>query len=274
MIPPRREATGLYPAILKFWRGRRGMSQLDLAIAAGISSRHVSFLETRRAQPSRDMVLRLGAVLGVSLRDQNAMLDAAGFEAEFDEPSFDAGLSPEVAQAITRMLAQQEPFPLVIVDRCYDVVKMNRAAMRIANRFIAEPEAIVEPMNVIRMLFDPRLSRRFVLDWERVARLMLSRVHREVLARPGDDLLAIFLRDLERYPEVPASWFQPDFAIPCEPGLVVRSKRDDLEVGFLIATTTFNAPQNVTLDEIRIDSYFPLDERTAETCVSLAAEDR
>jgi transcriptional regulator with XRE-family HTH domain len=265
--------TLLYPAVLKFWRGRRGMSQLDLALAADISSRHLSFLETGRAQPSRDMVLRLGAVLGVSLRDQNVMLNAAGFRPKFEEPNLDGGLSPEVAQVIARMLKQHEPFPLVILNRSYDVVKANRGAERLLARFIAEPKTLEGPMNVMRLLFDSRLARRFVQDWEQVARALLSRLHLETLARPGDQALASFLRQLQEYPDVENSWRQPDFSTPAQPALLLRLKRDDLELGFLATTSTFNAPQNITLDEVRIDSYFPLDDRTAETCTRLAHED-
>src|SRR5438132_13360540 len=103
-----RNETRLFPALLRHWRARRGMSQLDLALAADVSARHVSFLETGRAQPSRDMALRLGATLGVPLRDQNELLRAAGFAAEFAEPNVDAELPSGVARAIERMLAQPE----------------------------------------------------------------------------------------------------------------------------------------------------------------------
>src|SRR5499427_6067429 len=107
----------LFPALLRDWRTRRGLSQLDLALAADVSARHVSFLETGRAQPSREMVLRLGATLNVPLRDQNDMLRAAGFAEEFAEPSLDGGLPEGVGRAIDRMLAQHEPYPMTVLDR-------------------------------------------------------------------------------------------------------------------------------------------------------------
>ena len=159
---------------------------------------------------------------------------------------------------------------MVIVNRCYDVLKMNDAAQRLTMRLIADPIAVSAPVNAIRLLFDARLMRPFVLDWERVACALLWRVQRETLARPGDAALAAFMRDLHAYPGVQSDWQKLDFASACEPGLVVRARRDDLELGFMIVTTTFNAPQNVTLDELRIDSYFPLDERTKEACARLA----
>jgi hypothetical protein len=102
---------------------------------------------------------------------------------------------------------------------------------------------------------------------------MLTRLHREVLARPNDDMVATLLRELCAYPGVPNSWRQPDFSAPAEPALLLRLRRDGLEVGFLATITTFNAPQNVTLEELRIDSYFPLDEQTVGTCERLAEQE-
>src|SRR5215467_909511 len=121
------EPSRLFPALLKHWRGRRGLSQLDLALAADVSARHVSFLETGRAQPSRDMVLRLGATLGIPLRDQNALLVAAGMPEAFPEPSFDDGLPEPIRLAVERMAEKQEPYPLVVMNRVYDVLLVNRA---------------------------------------------------------------------------------------------------------------------------------------------------
>lgn len=129
-----RTTSGLCPALLKFWRGRRGLSQLDLALAAEVSARHVSFLETGRAQPSREMVLRLGAALAVPLRDQDAMLRAAGFQPVFEERGLEAGLPPAIAQAIERMMAQQEPYPLVVMNRGYEVLRANAATFRLLPR--------------------------------------------------------------------------------------------------------------------------------------------
>ena len=259
----------LFPAVLKFWRRRGGLSQLDLAIAAQISARHLSFLETGRARPGREMVLRLGAALGLSLRDQNTLLDAAGFEAAYAEPSFARGLPREIEQVIERMIAQHEPFPLVVLDRGYDVLRASRGAQCLLARFVARPERLTQPLNILRMMFDPELGRPFVANWESVARSLLSRLHREILARPQDPASAELLRELCAYPDVPSSWHKPDFSAPEAPALTLRVRRDDLELNFLATIIMFNAPQNVTLEEIKIDSYFPLDEQTAQACARL-----
>ncbi|MFO0549898.1 MAG: helix-turn-helix transcriptional regulator [Polyangiaceae bacterium] len=262
----------VFPALIRHWRARRGLSQLDLALAAEVSARHVSFLETGRAQPSRDMVLRLAAALDVPLRDQNALLQAAGLEEAFnDDPRSDL-CAPVIALAIRRMLEQQEPFPLTVLDRRYDVVQMNAAAQRIFPRFVADPSAVGDgPINVYHMLFDPRLARSFIHDWENVARGMLSRLHREFLERPADVELGALLRSLTEYEGVPRDWHSPDFTRASEPCLSFRLTRGELELGFLTTITAFNAPQNVTLDELRIESYFPLDEATRRACEALAA---
>jgi transcriptional regulator with XRE-family HTH domain len=260
----------LYPALLRHWRTRRGFSQLDLAVAADVSSRHVSFLETGRAQPSREMALRLAATLSVPLRDQNDMLRAAGFADEFGEPNLEGGLSEGVSRAIDRMMAQHEPYPMTVLDRRYDVKRTNQGAARLLMRFVAEPSALPATLNVFALLFDPRLARPFLVDWERVAHALVARLHRQTLERPTDAGLGALLRSLFEYPDVPERWRQPDFSVPNEPVLTLRLKRDALAVSFLTTLTVFNAPQDVTLEELCIESYFPLDDATAATCVELA----
>lgn len=268
----RKDEPRLFSALLRHWRTRRGMSQLNLAIGADVSSRHVSFLETGRAQPSREMVLVLAAALDVPLRDQNVLLGSAGFAPAFEEPSLDGGMPPAIVQTIDRMLAHHEPYPLVVMTRTYDVLKANGAAWRVLGRMVLDASALGEPPNLMRALFDPRLARPFVIEWEHSARLLLSRLHRESLARPSDEPLASLVRALLEYPDVPDTLRHPDFATPSEPTFTLRMKRDDVTLAFLTTLTSFSAPQNVTLEELRIESYFPLDEATAKACERLAGD--
>lgn len=215
------------------------------------------------------MVLRLAGTLSVPLRDQNAILQAAGFAPEFPEPGIEE-LPPPVALAIDRMLAQHEPYPLTVLSRHYDVIRVNAAGARIFSRFVADRRALERPLNVFELVFDPRLSRPFIQGWERLARDMAARLHREVLARPEDARLAALLASLFRYEGVPEDWRQPDFSVPSEPTVEVRLRDGDLDLGFLTALTQFNAPQNVTVEEIRIESYYPVDDATVRDCVELA----
>jgi transcriptional regulator with XRE-family HTH domain len=264
-----RVEASLFSALLRHWRSRRGLSQLDLALAADVSPRHLSFLETGRAQPSREMVLRLGATLDMPLRDQNGLLRAAGFVDEFPETNLDDGLPSGVTQAIDRMMRQHEPFPMTVLDHHYSVIKINEGAARLLKRLVADPSAVPVRLNVFALLFDPRLVRPFIVDWAETAHAMVARLHRESLSRPGDAELAALLQSLFQYPDVPERWRQPDFAAPNEPTLVFRLKRDRLSLAFLTTLTVFQAPQNVTLEELRIESYFPLDDATARACKEL-----
>jgi hypothetical protein len=212
------------------------------------------------------MIFRLAAALGVPLRDQNALLTAAGFPPAFEEPALAEGLPPALRLAVDRMLAQQEPYPLAVMNRRYDILETNAAGRRLLARFVAEPAAAAPPLNAFRATFDPRLARPFIVDWEKVARVFLARLHREVLERPGDAELAALLRSLFEYPGVPAAWQTPDLATPSDPCLTIRLKRDELDLAFVTTVTVFSAPQNVTVDELRIESYFPLDEATRRAC--------
>jgi len=129
-------------------------------------------------------------------------------------------------------------------------------------------DALAPPLNVFRILFDPRLARGAVVEWERTARALLSRLHRESLARAGDAELAALIRSLLEYPDVPADFRQPDFALPSDPTLVLRLRSGPVVLAFLVTVTVFSAPQNVTLEELRLESYFPLDDVTARACES------
>jgi len=260
-------APRLFPAQLKYWRGRRGHSQLDLALAAGISARHLAFLESGRSQPSEEMVLRLFATLETPLRDRNEALRAAGFPPRFAEPGLDA-LPPAIDQAIARMMQQQEPYPLTVLSVDSDIVRSNRAAARLFGRFVLEPPEA--PLNLFSLVFDPRYLRSFLVDWATLARSMVARLHREALARREDDRLFALLDRVLGYPGVPREWQQPDFSAPASPTLTVRLQRDDLALAFLTTVTVFSAPQEVTLEELRIESSFPLDAATVESCERIA----
>lgn len=272
MVKASARTAPLFRALLKHWRHARGMSQLDLAIASNVSGRHVSFLETGRAQPSREMVLRLGATLGLSLRDQNELLAAAGLPAAHPESPGDGSLDPTVERVITRMLEQQEPYPMVVYDRGYDIVRMNGAAGRTLLRFIADPAALGERPNALRIAFDPQLMRPFIQDWPSVARDLLSRLQREALGRPQDDGLRALITELLQYPDVPGDWHQPDLGHEPHPTLTVTLAREGTRMRFLTTATVFNAPRDVTLQELSLESYFPVDRETELLCQELARE--
>jgi transcriptional regulator with XRE-family HTH domain len=238
-----------------------------LALEAEVSARHVSFLESGRAQPSQAMVLRLLSVLGVPLREQNEALCAAGLEPRFPETTPNE-LPPEVELAITQMMNQHDPFPLTVLARDATVLRANRSAQALFKAFAAEPTAIRPTLDLFSLFFDPRLWRPFVVDWEHVAHAMIARIHRESLLS-GDARLSGLLDRMLGFPDVPPTWRQPDFSTDSGPILTFRLARGDLKVGFLVAVTTFSGPRQVMLDELRIESCFPLDSETRQVCERL-----
>jgi transcriptional regulator with XRE-family HTH domain len=264
-------ANRVFPAVLKYWRGRSGMSQLDLALAADVSSRHLSYLETGRAQPSESMVLRLMAALNVPLRHQNDALIAAGFAAHFPEPVMDS-LPHAVQSAMDRMLQQQEPFPMTVLAADYRIVQHNAAALRVFGRFAFDPQLLAtQTLDMFALILDPALGKPFVRDWHNVARHMLMRLQRE-LSRTGDVRLASLLDRAMQYPDVEASWRYPEDEAKTYSTLEVWLQRDELTLGFLTTLTAFASPSNVLLDELRLESYFPLNDATQTACERLAAE--
>ena len=254
----------VFAALLKYWRGHRGMSQLDLSLVAEVSARHISFLETGRSNPSAEMVLVLAEALDVPMRDTNELLRAAGFSARYSEPGLNELLSGPLGDAVTTMLDHHEPFPMMVVDRLYSVIRCNEAGIRLfalADIDLSEGE----PVNVLSLLFDPA-SREMIGDWERTASIILRRLQRELFHRPHDVEMSELLAELLDAPGVPSDWRQPDLTEPDEPMLGVDFRAGDISLRFLTTITEFNAPQNVTLEELRIESYFPLDDQTRELC--------
>lgn len=261
----------VFAALLKYWRGHRGMSQLDLSLVAEVSARHVSFLETGRSNPSFEMVLVLAEALNVPMRDTNELLRAAGFDSYYEESTLEDLLSGALGDAVETMLAHQEPFPMMVVDRLYNVLRANRAGTMLLAMANIDLDDETGEHNVLRLLFDPA-NREMVGDWEGTASELLRRLQREALHRPHDTAMAELLAALADSPGVPADWRQPKPDGPDDPMLTFEFRAGDIAMRFLTTITEFNAPQNVTLDELRIESYFPLDDETSELCNALFAE--
>jgi len=261
--------SNLFPALLKYWRGQRGLSQLDLSLAADVSARHISFLETGRAKPSKEMVLSLASVLQVPFRQQNSLLNAAGFDNQFEEPDLHDALSGPIGKAVELMLKKQEPYPMLVMDWGYDVVRLNTSAQRLLAQFISDPSALGGRINLFEMIFDPKLFRPFIIDWETTAHTLLSNLHRTALLNSHDNILNNLVTKIFSYPDVPDSWRQPDFSKSSDPTLTLKLKKGDLELLFLTTVTNFNAPENITLEELRIECFFPLNAETERVCETL-----
>jgi len=254
----------VFPALLKYWRHHRGMSQLDLGLAAEVSARHLSFLETGRSGPSPEMILLLCDVLDVPLRDRNAMLRSAGFDAHYPETPVDELLTGPLGNAIDTMFASHEPNPVMLVDRHYDIVRTNHSGFVLATHFVGDADDI----NLLTALFDPAIGGRVIENWNQVARTTLRRLQREILHQPEDIRLRALLDDVLAQPAVDPSWRTPSLGHAEEPFVPVILALEGLpRMSFLTTVTAFTAPQNVALDELMIETWFPSDAATAAACV-------
>ena len=248
-----------FGARLKWWREHRGLSQLALAGAADASQRHLSFLESGRAAPSREMVLQLGAVLDVPLRQQNALLHAAGFAPVWRERDLSDPELAQVSGALDYMLAQQEPYPAFVVDRRWNLLRANEGAGNLVTFLLgAAPTGAV---NLADALVAPDVLRPFMENWDDVAMHFLRSVQADALA-DGTAETAELLRRLMAYPGVPPL----SRVAPLEthaPVLNINFRKGATTMRVFTAIATLGTPQDITLQEIRIECFFPSDDASA-----------
>jgi transcriptional regulator with XRE-family HTH domain len=256
--------------LLQHWRRTRNLSQLALAHQAAVSPRHVSFIETGRSSPSRDMVLHLAEALAVPLRERNALLMAAGFAPMFRESRLDdASLAP-VRAAVDAILAQQEPYPAVVMNRTWDILATNGAATRFFDRLLGGRKSAGTP-NVLRLMFDPEALRRHVIDWEVTAQVLLQRVHREAVGGVVDDALRALVDEVCAFPGVPRAWKQPDHAAVVLPIIPVTFDLDGERFRYFSAVTVLGTSHDITVQELRIETFFPLDAETTRAAIQLSS---
>jgi len=249
--------------LIQHWRHVRKKSQLTLALQAGVSARHLGFLEVGRANPSREMVLLLAGVLDVPLRERNALLLAAGYAPIYAETGLDAPEMRHARTAIGLILEHQEPYPAVVMDRHWNILTSNSAASHFFGQFLTLPSG-GPPANIVRLMFDPAGLRPFVANWESVAEALIQRIHREAVGRVSDAGTADLLNEVLAYPGVPAKWRLPDLLAPFpRPYLAVQFRKGQEAWDFFSTVTTLGTPLDVTLQEIRIECFFPADEQTA-----------
>jgi transcriptional regulator with XRE-family HTH domain len=251
--------------LLREWRQRRRMSQLDFAVEAEISSKHLSFLETGRSQPSREMVLHLAELLDVPLRERNSLLIAAGFAPMFKERALsDPALQP-AREAVELVLKGHEPYPAIAVDRHWHLIAANDPA----NAFMrgVAPALLTPPLNVLRLTLHPDGMAPRIVNLAEWRSHLLARLRRqiEVCADAG---LAELFKELSEYP-APAHTAEPGtsevpFAVP------FRLATDAGVLSFISTITIFGTPVDVTLSELALESFFPADPATAAALRHLA----
>jgi transcriptional regulator with XRE-family HTH domain len=246
--------------LLREWRRRRHLSQLDLAAEAGISTRHLSFVETGRSQPSREMVLHLGEHLAIPLRERNALLAAAGYAPIYSSSELDAPDMEPVREAIDKILGAHEPYPSLVLDRQWNVVAANGPALAMMKG--ADESLLAPPVNVLRLSLHPDGVASRIVNFEEWSSHLVARLERQVLLT-GDSALAALLDELHGYPGVPSRATFPELEGAEKVFVPLRWRAGDAELTFFSTVTTFGTPIDVTLAELIIESFFPADTATA-----------
>ena len=251
---------------LREWRQRRHLSQLDLAVEAEISSRHLSFVETGRAAPSREMVLRLAERLEVPLRERNVLLVAAGYAPAFPQRSLDDPMLKSARQAVDLVLKAHEPNPALAYDRHWNLVTANRMVALLLKGI---PDRLLgQPLNILRLAFHPEALAPRTVNLAEWCGHLLERLHRQCEATADHELIKLY-NDLKAYP-IPARAgpLPPDnnVAIP------LKLRHDGEVLSFISTTMVFGTPVDVTLSELALETFFPADEPTAARIRQMASE--
>lgn len=260
-----------FAAALRYWRGKRGYSQLRLSTEGEISQRHISFLESGRSQPSKELILKLGMVLEIPLRQRNVMLLAAGFapayqERKLSDPELDA-----VRQALDFMLAQQAPYPALVVDRLWNLAMANGPAAGLMRWLLGLPADAALPtdgsVNVLKLMLDPNGMRQYLHNWQDVAADLLHWIQREAMSDgPGSEATTL-LNELLALPGIGGVGSRggaPNLDRRALPFLPVTIRKDGVELNLFTTIATLGTPHDVTVHELRVESFFPADAASAE----------
>jgi transcriptional regulator with XRE-family HTH domain len=255
--------------LLRRWRESRHLSQLELSLEADVSSRHISFLETGRSEPSREMLLTLANVLDVPLRERNLLLLAAGFAPIYGETSLDDPRMTQVRAAVEVILKSNEPRSALAHDRHWNIVMANDAFVQFLTVTLGREPAGLTPLrvstaprlNVMRLLFDPAGLRKIVVNWEAIAKSLLNEAYRR-LAWARDENLKNLIAEILSFPGIPTRWREPDLEAPHDLILPMELNLDGRIARMFSTVTTIATPHDVTLQELHVEVFYPADVET------------
>lgn len=253
--------------MLRDWRSARGMSQMDLALRAGFSTRHVSFIETGRTQPSRHALLALAETLDVPLRERNRLLEAAGFAGVYRHTPLAADEMSHVRGVLQFILDHHEPYAAVVLDRYANCVMGNAPAMRLMAALV-DASLLAGELNLLRATFHPLGLRRWIVNWDEVSHHLLSRAERELGELSDDKTGSALLAELRGYTGPPPAATRRPLAFDLL--LPVHLRKGDVELRLFSTIMTLGTPTDVTLQELRIETFFPADDRSEQAWKMLA----
>lgn len=256
--------------LLRDWRQRRRLSQLDLALDTEVSARHLSFIETGRATPSRDMLLRLAERLDIPLRERNTMLMAAGHAPAYAERTLADPSMASAQRAVSLILQGHMPYPAIAVDSHWNLLQANPIAQVLMSS--VDPSLLQGQVNVLRASLHPKGFAPNIVNGADWRAHLLARLHQQIEAS-GDSVLSALLDELRDYP------------VPAQEGTATHSPDDDLGgvavplrlrtpfgvLSFISTTTVFGTPVDITLSELALETFFPADEATQQALKALAA---
>src|SRR6266404_5516425 len=262
-------AVGHFGGLLKHWRNVRRLTQIELAGDANISARHLCFLETGRAQPSREMVQLLGSALDLPLEERNALHVAAGFVPPYGDQGLAADNLQHVRQALDFILRQQEPYPAIVIDGRWDVRIRNEASGRLFKTFRESFEMESDLTdNAMHVVFHPKGLRQFIVNWDEFAGQLIQILHRDVAQ--GSRSAAQLLGEIMAYPGLLAEWRLPRQASASSLVMTMHLAKGDYRLAFFSTFTTLAMPMDAALQQIKIECFFPADDATADKARQLA----
>lgn len=267
--PPSASAAGGAGPLLRAWREQRRVSQLELALRAGSSARHISFVETGRARPSEEMVLRLAEHLDVPVRERNALLLAAGYAPRFPETPLDDPALGALREGIEQLIGGFEPYPALVVNALYDVVAANSAVLELID---GVPQDLLEPpLNTMRLTLHPRGLAPRIKNLRQWRGHLLAQMERQIALRRSEPLRALY-EEVAAYP-VPGSTGEDEEAVEVAAyfALPMRIEHRGRTLSFVSSVSTFNTPMDVTVAELAVETLLPADPATAKYLQSRAA---
>lgn len=247
-------------AMIRHWRSARGLSQMALALDVGVSPRHMSFVETGRSRPSRDLIVRLAQALRIPSREENALLERAGYARRHSESELSAPEMSQVRRTLRFLLDRHEPNSALVFDRHWNIVMSNRAH-RSTLDFLLDGRALPPEIedNLIRLTFHPDGLRPFIVNWSVVGPALLVRLDRESVAAPSDDGLAELIDEVRGYAPMPRPAPAGEVQAPLLP---IHFRKGDLDLRLFSVVSTIGSAIDVALQELMVETFFPADARS------------
>jgi transcriptional regulator with XRE-family HTH domain len=264
-----------FGSLLREWRQHRRLSQLELSLRSGISQRHISFLETGRSRPSRAMVIGLADALSIPLRERNALLECSGYRAAYGEGSLDDRSMALFREALQLALDHHEPYPALVLDGRWNLVLINPGALRFFSHFRDPFQALAaignpQTFQMVRLCLRDEGYKPFIRNWTELVYSFLQRTRQALLHNPGDLALRQLLEEILAHPDTPARWQAPDWKTPPSPAINMVLDDGSETWSLFTMLAHFGSPQNVTIEELSVEFFYPADAATRSRLLALA----